>query len=435
MKPMHAWFLVAALAAAVPLRAAELAVLPADPFFAPYRALKADAPSRPVLRAGDRLAICGDSITEQKMYSRIMETYLTVCTPDLGVAVRQYGWSGERCDGFLRRMTNDVLRFKPTVATTCYGMNDHRYKPYEEAVGAEYRALQTAIVQSMKAHGVRIVTGSSGTVNKMPSWVKTATGTVQDLNLSLLQLRNLALEVARAERQPFADVYLPMLTAGFEAQGRFGPGFMIAGQDGVHPGWAGQLVMAWAFLRVLAPGGDLGTIAIDPASGTASATGGHRVVSAKRGEAVVESRRYPFCATGPLDQDSSLRAGMALVPFNEELNRLRLVVWTPPAPRCRVVWGGATNTYDAAALRAGVNLAADFAANPFSEAFKRVDDAVLAKQSFETEQIKKRFHGAEGKADMEGTAARTEAEREPLVKAIRAAFVPVTHTIRVEAAE
>jgi hypothetical protein len=269
----------------------------------------------------------------------------------------------------------------------------------------------------------------------MPHWVKTATGTVQDLNLSLLQLRNIALEVARAERQPFADVYLPMLTVGFEAQKKFGPGFMIAGQDGVHPGWAGHLVMAWAFLRALGLDGDLGAISIDPAAGIASAAGGHRVVSVKGGEAVIESRLYPFCATGPLDQDSSLRAGMSLVPFNEELNRLRLVVWTPPAPRCRVIWGGATNTYEAGALREGVNLAADFAVNPFNEAFRRVDEAVLAKQAFETEQIKKRFHGAEGKADMEGTAARSEAEREPLVKAIRDAFVPVTHTIRVEAAE
>lgn len=435
MKPMHVLFAVAAVAGAVSLRAAEYAALPADPFFEPYKALKAEAPAGPVLRAGDRLAICGDSITEQKMYSRIMETYLTVCTPELGVAVRQYGWSGERCDGFLRRMTNDVLRFKPTVATTCYGMNDHRYKPYEESIGSEYRTLQTAIVQSMKAHGVRIVTGSSGTVNKMPHWVKTATGTVNDLNLNLLQLRNIALEVAQAGREPFADLFLPMLTVGFEAQKKYGPGFMIAGQDGVHPGWAGQLVMAWSFLRVLVPGGDLGTITVDPAAGVARATGGHRVVSSKGGETVIESRRYPFCATGPLDQDSSLRAGMALVPFNEELNRLTLVVKNPPASRCRVIWGAATNTYGAVALAKGVNLGADFAVNPFSDAFKRVDDAVLKKQAFETDQIKKKFHGPEGKADMEGTVARTEAEREPFVKAIREAFVPVTHTIRVEAAE
>src|SRR5688572_3356954 len=84
-----------------------------------------------LLKRGDRLAICGDSITEQKMYSRVMETYLTVCAPELNISVRQYGWSGEQAPGFLARMTNDCLRFEPTVATTCYGMNDHGYRPYE----------------------------------------------------------------------------------------------------------------------------------------------------------------------------------------------------------------------------------------------------------------------------------------------------------------
>jgi hypothetical protein len=48
----------------------------------------------------------------------MMEDYLTVCAPDLKVTVRQYGWSGERAPGFLARMTNDCLLFKPTVATT-----------------------------------------------------------------------------------------------------------------------------------------------------------------------------------------------------------------------------------------------------------------------------------------------------------------------------
>ena len=92
-----------------------------------------------LLRQGDRLAICGDSITEQKMYSRLMEDYLTVCEPELNVTVRQYGWGGERAPGFLARMTNDCLRFKPTIATTCYGMNDHEYRTYEDRIGQTYR--------------------------------------------------------------------------------------------------------------------------------------------------------------------------------------------------------------------------------------------------------------------------------------------------------
>jgi hypothetical protein len=62
-----------------------------------------------------------------------------------------------------------------------------------------------------------------------------------------------------------------------------------------------------------------------------------------------------------------------------------------------------------------------------------VDSAVAAKQAYETKQIKQMFHGPEGKADMEAVAAKTESEREPLAQAIKAAFAPVTHTIRIEA--
>ena len=84
-----------------------------------FKPAKAPEYKQAFLKPGDRLAICGDSITEQKMYSRIMEDYLTMCVPELEITVRQYGWSGERAPGFLARMTNDCLRFKPTVATTC----------------------------------------------------------------------------------------------------------------------------------------------------------------------------------------------------------------------------------------------------------------------------------------------------------------------------
>ena len=98
---------------------AELLQKPNDPALEKFKPLKAPETSKLILKKGDRLAICGDSITEQKMYSHAMETYLTVCVPELEITARQYGWGGEKADGFLARMTNDCLRFKPTIATTC----------------------------------------------------------------------------------------------------------------------------------------------------------------------------------------------------------------------------------------------------------------------------------------------------------------------------
>src|SRR4029077_12776647 len=140
-----------------------------DSYFAGFEPKPAPQPAGLVLKKGDRLAICGDSITEQKMYSRIMEMYLTVCVPQLEITTRQYGWSGEQAPGFLARMTNDCLRFHPTVATTCYGMNDHHYRAFEDSIGRTYASNTTAIVEAFENHGARVVLGSSGCVGKRPS--------------------------------------------------------------------------------------------------------------------------------------------------------------------------------------------------------------------------------------------------------------------------
>ena len=118
---------------------------------------------------------------------------------------------------------------------------------------------------------------------------------------------------------------------------------------------------------------------------------------------------------------------MTLVPFNEDLNRMLLVVKGGSAESYRVSWGGEFHTYSSRQLAQGVNLARDFVLNPFSEAFKRVDEAVAAKQAFETTQIKEVFHSPDARTDMPGAVARTEAKRAPLAQAIHDAFVPVTH--------
>ena len=182
------------------------------------------------------------------------------------------------------------------------------------------------------------------------------------------------------------------------------------------------------------------------------------MVSAKPGEVAITSTRYPFCATGDEKSDASIRSAMTLIPFNQELNRLVLVAKNGSAKSYKVTWGTVSKSYSAADLKKGVNLAADFAENPFSDAFKKVDAAVSAKQNYETKQIKSIFHdlvggkyktveevkdaemktlyalrGADGKFDRDQIAAETEKTRAPLVSAVKTAFAPVTHTIRIEA--
>jgi hypothetical protein len=89
--------------------------------------------------------------------------------------------------------------------------------------------------------------------------------------------------------------------------------------------------------------------------------------------------------------------------------------------------------YSAAQLKAGINLAEDFPVNPFLPAFRKVDEAMLAKQTNEKDLAWKVFEVAPNGVAAQDLIARSEADRASLVKAIKSAFAPVAHTIRVEA--
>lgn len=429
---------------------------PDAPYFEKFQPLKAPAASELLLKQGDRLAICGDSITEQKKYSRLMEDYLTMCVPQLKVAVRQFGWSGEKVPGFLARMTNDCLRFQPTVATTAYGMNDFEYRPYEDRIGQAYETNSRKMVEIFKAHHVRVILGAPSDVSKMPRWVKSAAGTVDDLNLSLCQLRNIDIELALKEKVGFADVFWPMLTGGFTGRQQYGTNYAIPGNDGVHPHWAGHTLMAYAFLKAMGLDGDIGTFTVDLKQNEMKVSKGHQVISSKPGAFEIESSRYPFCPCAPegqaavsypvcgqdgVESDDSIRSGMTLVPFNQDLNRLTLVVKNGNASQYQITWGDERKTFPAEQLAKGINLAAEFPANPFSAAYAKVDAAVAAKQAFETKEMKDTFrHTGNPRPTIPQIAAHTdevvretEKEHDALVTAVQAAFVPVTHVINIAA--
>ena len=401
--------------------------------FSTFNPRKAPPLGELLLEEGDRLAICGDSITEQKMYSRMIETYLTACVPQLKVTVRQYGWSGEKTDGFLRRMDLDCLTFNPTVATLAYGMNDSRYRPFDQTNGRWYEDHYSAIVENFQQHNVKVVVGSPGCAGKIASWVKAGSGTLEQHNLHLCALRDIAIGVAEQHGVRFADIFWPMLQAQVFAPGQHAATeenpYYVAGKDGVHPGWSGQVIMAWAMLRSMGLDGQIGTFTIDPQANTATASDGHVVDSFADGKLTITSSRYPFCGQGDPNDCNTVRSGMTLVPFAEELNRFILKANVPANTNWNVKWGTETKQYSAEDLNKGINLAWDFQDNPFCDAFKKVDAAVATKQAYETQRVKKEFHSKERNSDFAAIVARTEAVRQPLADAVATAMQPVTHVI------
>ncbi|HEX7652585.1 MAG TPA: lipolytic enzyme, partial [Verrucomicrobiae bacterium] len=69
----------------------------------------------------------------------------------------------------------------------------------------------------------------------------------------------------------------------------------------------------------------------------------------------------------------------------------------------------------------------------FTEAFNRVDGAVMAKQSFETLQIKTLFYTHMAKLKPDYIAQVSDDSRAALVDAVAEAFQPLTHTLVIQA--
>jgi lysophospholipase L1-like esterase len=394
--------------------------------------------AEPLLQGGDHLAVVGDSITEQKLYSVFIEDYLLVCQPAADLRQTQFGWSGETAPGFLARMENDMLRFHCTAMTTCYGMNDGGYSPMTPDKAERYRNAQRQIVERAKKAGIRvIVVGSPGCVDADTFHRNPADAEMY--NKTLAAERDIAREVAQSEGVVFANVFDAMIDVMTKAKAKYGKNYHLAGGDGVHPDRNGHLVMAYAFLKALGCSGDIGRFTVDLKTNQAEATAGHKVISCRDGVVEIESSRYPFCFYGDPAQTSATRGVIEFFPFNQDLNRLTLVVREPDG-QYKVTWGKATKEFSAEQLSAGINLAAEFLDNPFSEPFQQAENAIHRQQDFETPLVKNLLHNMpeykkmlpEATENLDQVAAAGLSHDSELMKISAAAVRPVRHKIVIE---
>jgi lysophospholipase L1-like esterase len=398
--------------------------------------------AEPLLQPGDYVAIIGDSITQQKIYSVYIEDYLLMCQPIKNLRITQFGWDGQSANSYSYRMENDTFRFKPTVITTCYGMNDGGYRAMTPEIGEMYRKAQQQIVDMAKNKGVRkIIVGSSGCVDtvqfRAPVHAPAAV-----YNQTLAALRDIAREVARSSDVVFADVYSPMYDAMVKGKAKYGPEYYVPGHDGFHPNPNGQLVMAYAFLKALGCSGDIGTFTVDMAKNQAEVTEGHKLLACNQGTVELESTRYPFCFFGD-PKDPMGTSGMTeFIPFNSELNRLTLIVKDPPAENCKITWGNTSKNFTKAQLTAGINLAAEFIDNPFGEPFRKVEALVRQQQDYETPLVQNLINKLpefkkmipDESATLERIAAAAIQKDKELCDQAAAAVTPVRHKILIQAA-
>jgi lysophospholipase L1-like esterase len=204
------------------------------------------------LQAGDRVVFYGDSITDQRLYTLYVETYVLTRFPKLDASFVHSGWGGDRVSGggggaIDLRLERDVIPYQPTAMTIMLGMNDGGYRAFDEGIFAKYTQGYQHIVETVQKafpqiHFTLIQPSPFDDVTRPPNfeggynavlirygeWVKDYAqrigATVADLNTPVVAV----LEKAKAADPKLAQRILP---------------------DRVHPGPDGHLIMAEAILK------------------------------------------------------------------------------------------------------------------------------------------------------------------------------------------
>ena len=204
------------------------------------------------LREGDRVVFYGDSITDQRHYTSFVETYVVTRFPKLDVRFVHSGWGGDRVTGggggpIDVRLWRDVLPYDPTVVTIMLGMNDGRYRAFDQEVFDTYANGFQHIVEILKRQlpGVRITAiqpSAYDDVTRDPNFDG-------GYNKVLIRYGEFLGELAAKEQLGLADFNTPLVDVLRKANTADAAAAARLIRDRVHPGRQIALVMAKALLK------------------------------------------------------------------------------------------------------------------------------------------------------------------------------------------
>jgi len=221
--------------------------------------------------SGDCVVFLGDSITHQRLYTQYVEDFFFTRFPAKRVQFHNAGVGGAQAWDALERFDRDVAAYKPKYVTVLLGMNDGRYKPFDEAIWTKYFSDMTKLV---------------GRITEIQAVPILMTPTMYDSRASLNRKRQPAehynsvlayygtwlREVAVTDGYGFVDMWGPLNNITIQ-QRKTDPEFTLIA-DAVHPDAPGQLVMAYAIIEDMGLRGGVSNIrAIVTPDGPARVTG------------------------------------------------------------------------------------------------------------------------------------------------------------------
>lgn len=204
------------------------------------------------LKDGDRIVFYGDSITDQRLYTTFVETYAVTRFPTMQLQFVHSGWGGDRVTGGAGgdidlRLKRDVFAYKPTVMTIMLGMNDASYRAFDQKIFSAYTNGYEHIIASLKEHlpHLRLTLIRPSPFDDVTREPKFEGG----YNQVLVRYGEFVKQLASRNGATVADLNSGVVAATLRAKNNDEKLSVELNSDRVHPGPAGQLLMAAELLK------------------------------------------------------------------------------------------------------------------------------------------------------------------------------------------
>jgi lysophospholipase L1-like esterase len=326
------------------------------------------------LRPGDRVVFYGDSITDSRLYTNFTETFVLTRYPQLPASFVHSGWGGDRVyggagGGIAQRLQRDVLAYNPTVVTIMLGMNDGRYRAFDQQIFDIYSTGYKNIVKTLKSSApnarlTAIQPSPYDDVTRAPTFPG-------GYNAVLLKFSDFLGELAKAEGLHLADLNKPVTQLLVNVKKANASEAARIIPDRVHPGPAGHLIMASALLKSWNARGEVSSLTVDAEARKIAHSSNTTAAYPTFTQTGITWSQTDSALPMPVDHfDPLIQLTLAHSDFQQTLNRQMLTIEGLPAgPHTLLIDGGEVVTKSAAEWAAGVNLA-DYPTPMWAQAFQ-----------------------------------------------------------------
>jgi len=262
------------------------------------------APASFHLRSGDRVVFYGDSITDQRLYTTFIETYVLTRFPHLDVRFIHSGWGGDRVTGGQGgqvdvRLQRDVFAHRPTVVTVMLGMNDGRYRPFEQPIYDRFvdgyeRLIRTLRSELPQARLTVIQPSPYDDVTRPPF-------EGGSYNQVMLRFGAFIKQVAAREHLGFADFNGDLVAVLKKMNAEDSKVALKLIPDRVHPSEAGHLVMMQSLLKAWGAPALVTSVEIDGARGRLVAASNTQVSDLVRADGALRWTQLDRALPMPID--------------------------------------------------------------------------------------------------------------------------------------